>query len=217
MEQKPVCKEKQTSPRPKKGSKRKPSKRDYSQPKPKPDHHSSNTGPGRASGIKPTAKEVIKRIRQAAELICSGHRRSQIIEAMCSEYGVAWQTVQEYCRRARELLIEESGKPKHEHVAEVLGEYQVLLRDADHGNKLHALKGKRELLGLDQPKKTEISGPAGGKIELEHKVGKPIDYARLEGLASTLFGVPSPDDNGESLHPADTGTQAGSLPKPYRH
>src|SRR5438477_9045702 len=114
--------------------------------KPKPNHKSRNTGPGKPTGVKTTAKQVTQRIRQAADLLCSGYRRSQITESMCKEYGVSWQMVSIYLRRARELLIEESGRPKQEHVAEVLGEYQQILRskEAGHGDKLQALKGKRE-------------------------------------------------------------------------
>lgn len=181
---------------------------------PKPDHHSRNTSPGKASGIKPTAKEVTKRIRQAADLICSGYRRTQIVDVMCTEYGVAWQTVQEYCRRARELLLEESGKPKEEHRAEVLGEYQVVLRDkeAAHSDKLQALKGKREMLGLDAPKRAEISTPEGGKVALEVKTQKDVDYDALGQVARDLFGVSATDSNGEPIYRASPDTETGAVP-----
>lgn len=60
--------------------------------------------------------------------------------------------------------------------------------------------------------RTEISGPVGGKIELEIKQAQPIDHAGLERMARSVFGLPAPEHNGESLHTPEAGIQTGSIP-----
>lgn len=154
--------------------------------RPKPDHHSRNTGPLKPTGIKSTAKEVTNRLDEVTDYLCSGYRRNEITDKMCAKYGIHWRTVDRYMVRAREILMEELGKPKDEHRSDVLGEYQQILHteDATHSDKLQALKGKREMLGLDAPKRTELSGPDGGPIATkEENPLKGVPVPRLRQLA----------------------------------
>jgi len=167
-----------------------PKKRAKSQHKsrPKPDHKSKNTGPQKPSGIKSTAKQVTSRVRETADLICSGYRRCQIHETICGKYGVSWRTAEEYSSRAREMLIEESGKPFAEHRAEVFGKYQEILRSkkTPRSEQLAALKGKRDLLGLDPPRRNELSGPDGEVLQIT----AAIDTDSLERLSDDhIFGI----------------------------
>ena len=187
--------------------------------KAKPNHKSKNVRPGKSSGIKSTAKEVERRIREVADLLCSGFRRSEINEKICSRYGVGLRAVAEYTARAREMLMEQLGRPKPEHQSDVLGEYQRILHDkkAGHGDRLQALKGKRELLGLDPPKRAEISGPDGGKITIETKIDKPIDFTAVERELSKLGAIPSGNGERESIHSAGTNTETGSIPSTNGH
>lgn len=142
-------------------------------------------------------------------------RRGEIAKIVKKKFNIEFRQCAEYIACAHKLNRKRSEMPKDEAKSIVVNSLLAVIGTGK--NVVQATNTLCDIYGLFAPHKTEISGPAGGKIELEHKVGKPIDYARLEGLASSLFGISAPDGNGESLHPADPGTEAGSLPKSDRH
>ncbi len=185
-------------------------------PRPKPDHHSKNTGPGKSSGIKSTAEEVKHRVQQCVELFALRRTKHEIIAAITKQYGVHWRTADEYTVRARNLMMERAQRPKSEFVADAIGLYENVIKSADATKKdrLSAQMGLNNLLGLDAPKQvhTQLSGPDGGKIEVETKVAQPIDHEGLAKVARRLFGISAPDGNGESIHSPTTGVEAGVFP-----
>lgn len=152
--------------------------------RPKPDHHSRNVRPGKATGIKPTAKDYGKRVQQCIELLALRRTRHEIIAAMTAEYGVHWQTVDRYLLRAREVMLERSQRPKRDHIADAFSLYENVIKDpmATRKERLQAQDGLNDLLGLRAPRRTEISGPDEGPIEIEGGVTEGLDLDHLDDL-----------------------------------
>jgi len=146
-------------------------------PRPKPDHKSKNSKPAtnkhhgnwsqeHPTGIKPAAAELTKRIHQVADLLCAGYKSGEIAAAMNAQFKVSARTTESYLSRAKALILEEVGRPKDEHRAESFGYYQKMSHDkeAPASVRLHARELIGDLLGLDAPKRAEISGPEGAPI-----------------------------------------------------
>lgn len=60
--------------------------------------------------------------------------------------------------------------------------------------------------------RTEVSGPDGGKIELEHANKRPIDGDAFREVVRELAGFPGKNGDGEQVHPAHANPQAGRVP-----
>jgi hypothetical protein len=163
---------------------------------------------------KPNNDEVERRITAVELLLSRGARRTEIHQQMEKQFGVHWRTADRYLARAREALMKRLNKSKDEHRCESLAFYESVMRsgEAKASEKLMACKRKDELLGLDAPRRTEVSGPDGGKIELEDKSTRPIDYAKLGAVARAVFGLPATNGDGEPVHSPDAGTEAGVVP-----
>lgn len=148
------------------------------------------------------AKDAVLNLRIAEMIAVLANRptihRVQLHAEFCKRWGVHWKTVDRAMGRAREEIMQRLGRTKEQFRAESLAFYEAKTADpkASVADQVKARHRVDDLLGLDAPKKQEISGPKGSPIELEHKIGKPIDYGRMEGLAKNLFGVPDADRNG---------------------
>ena len=145
-------------------------------PRPKPDHRSRNVTPQAPTGIKPTAAQVQQRIQQCIELLALRRTRSEITDHLCKLHGISWQTVSNYLGRARKLMLERSQRPKHDHIADAFALYENVIKDSSATKKerLAAQMGLNDLLGLNAPKRAEISGPEGAPIAVgEVKVYVP--------------------------------------------
>lgn len=159
-----------------------------SQPNDQKSHKSKNVAPGKKTGIKPTAKEHLKRVRQVADLLAQGWRTSQITEAICKEYGVHWNTVTNYLRQARELLLESEGKDRRQARGEAIGFYESIIRDpgASRRDKIKARERLDEIYGIDAPRRLEHSGPEGKPVQVEG-VGKGIDMDHVHDFLRDYY------------------------------
>jgi hypothetical protein len=139
--------------------------------------------------FKPNADEVERRITAVELLLSRGARKHEIHTAMAKEFGIHSRTADEYTARARARLMTRLNKSKDQHRCESLAFYESMMRaaDAKPGDKIRACQRKDELLGLDSPKKTVISGPDGGPIQTEDKTLEPrVPKKRLLALIGAL-------------------------------
>jgi hypothetical protein len=139
------------------------------------------------TGIKPSVVELTQRVQQVANLLCDGYKNGEIAEKMHKDFKVSSRTTETYISRAKALILEEVGRPKDEHRAESFGYYQKMSHDkeAPASVRLHARELIGDLLGLDAPKRAEISGPDGGPIATkEENPLKGLPVERLRELAA---------------------------------
>jgi hypothetical protein len=169
-------------------------------PKPKPDHHSKNVAQ-RPNGLKPTNDELEKRIEEVELLMARGARPSQIHAAICKKYGIHWNSVNRYMVRARKNIQKRFARSREQHRADSFTFYEsmIMAGDASPGAKIRARQRIDELLGLDAPKRTELSGPDGVPIQTEDKTEPPtLTPAQLRRIIHTL--EPNALTNGEAKH-----------------
>jgi hypothetical protein len=117
--------------------------------------------PGRPPGV--TRKIREDRVIQVAKLLVNRVPKHQIKKALRVKYGLGARSTEAYIARAREYLIEQSGRSREEWVAEMLGVYEQALADpaADADQKFGAADRICRLLGLDKPIKIAPTNPEG--------------------------------------------------------
>ncbi len=182
--------------------------------KPAKNKRHRNWSESHTNGRKSTAEEVVNRIHEVADMICEGYKRGQIAETMNKKYGISARQTGDYASRAKALILQEVGRPKDEHRAESFAYFQNMSHDKDApaNVRLRARELIGNLLGLDAPKRAEISGPEGGKIEIEQKVKQDFNHDEYREAFRAVIGVPATDGNGKPIHPAGADAEAGGLP-----
>ena len=155
-------------------------------------HASKNTAPGKATGIKPTAREIEKRVDECVDLLTGGRRKHEIVDRFHRRYGVGWRTTARYLARARGEMLNRLQKPREEFRAESLSFYESLIaaKASTIREKLLARQQIDELLGLNAPRRTEMSGPEGKPIPVEKP---PFDFAAYRKVWEEVFGQMSTD------------------------
>lgn len=124
---------------------------------------------GPPTGETPKMRE--DRVIQVAKLLVNRVPKHQIKKALRAKYGLGARSTENNIARAREYLIEQSGRSKEEWVAEILGVYEQALADpaGDYNQKFAAADRIRQLLGLDKPIKIAPTSPEGdGPAEVIH-------------------------------------------------
>ena len=139
---------------------------------PDPVEIARNRPPGkhRATGVKPTSKELRSRYRVVIELL--GRLPKMQIHDFCrTAWDVCWKTADNYVARAREMMLEACDTTKPEMRAQAYHFYDSVLNDptASHFEKLRARQRIDDLFGLNAPQqhRVEASGPGGGPIKQE--------------------------------------------------
>ena len=120
-------------------------------------------------GQKATKAETERRIEAAMTLLGRGLRDGEIKRVLAAQFHIPPRTAERYITRGRRALLERLGRTKEEMRAGSLAFYEGVLSDtkATTRDKLLARKRIDDLLGLDEPKRLEHSGPRGGPIETE--------------------------------------------------
>lgn len=114
---------------------------------------------------KPTQAELEERIEFTAKLLAARYFKGDIKRALVARYSVDARTCERYLSRARELLIEWSGKSKDEHRNDALAFYESIIRsDASPADRMTAQGRIDKLLGLEAPQ--QHSGPGGGPVPI---------------------------------------------------
>lgn len=127
----------------------------------------STTTPSRRRPIKPDRAGHEERVDLALRLIASGLHDGRIKRLIAAQYDCSPRTVERYLRRARQIIFERRNRTKGELQAESMAFYERILADSKSSNREKLLARRRidQLLGLEEPKRHELSGPNGGPIQ----------------------------------------------------
>ena len=100
---------------------------------------------------KPTRQELQKRVTATCDLLAHGVRTGDIKRVISSRFATSPRSVERYLRRAREILIQETGEDKELHRGRSLDVYRSILRDGDatHSERLAAQGRIDRILGLE--------------------------------------------------------------------
>jgi hypothetical protein len=166
-------------------------------------------------GVVPTRAEVEDRIEAAGQFWAAGLTTGQLKTAMREKFGsLDHATCLRYLARARKRWAAEMALTPRQRQAqrgEAIEFYRQRLRDSKTSDRVKVMARERidSLLGLDAPIRTELSGPDGKPIAVEAVKRVPIDFGAMDRIQRRLLGVPDPDGNGESVHPAPPDATPG--------
>jgi len=139
------------------------------------DIKSNNSQFRNASATPPKAKRSLctksehrKRIDHVVTLLSMGTRSGDVKRALKATYQISGRQAERYMSRARKKILDETGKPRQEHIADSYSIYkQIVEKTGSEQIKLKARARIDKLLGLDAPKRHEVSGPDAGPISAE--------------------------------------------------
>ena len=116
--------------------------------------------------VRPTRVEHAKRIEFVRKMLTTGVSKAAIKRALRGTYDVRYRTAENYVARARERILQMTGKPRAEHVADSYEFYRKVQADPKEKCivRLKARERIDKLLGLETPQRRELSG-AGGQLE----------------------------------------------------
>jgi hypothetical protein len=148
-------------------------------------------------GEKPTKEQLEERIERTREMLASGLQKRVIKRRLAKRYGVNPRTCETYLARARELIVQASGRARPEWRAESLAFYESVIADrlASTRDKVKARERIDKLLGLEDKS-------TGNPLE-EILATLPPDLARaLRGaLAAALRPPPGGAGGGAGAGP----------------
>ena len=131
-----------------------------------------DNAPPRKPARKPVQAEHAQRVASAMEMLLEGKSDGQVKRAVAERFGLSPRTVERYLRRAREKMVESTGKPADALRAEALAVYQTIIDDpeAENRDRIKARERIDKLLGL------EIHHSFAGKLEVSGPDGAPIQH-----------------------------------------
>lgn len=125
------------------------------------------------AGRKATKAEVRRRVARIYELLLAGATRDQILRYVADPpdglpWGVSERMVDYYIARARVMLEEQAAVRREEMFGLAVARLNDLFRRALARNQLDVArrcqKDLSELLGLEAPRRHEVSGPDGAPL-----------------------------------------------------
>jgi hypothetical protein len=165
-------------------------------------------------GIKPTRIEIEERTEAAGQYWAAGLTFGQLKTSMHERFGMLdHRTVMRYLTRARKQWHDECGDiDRDAQRGEALEFYRQQMRNSKTSDRVKVRARERIdcLLGLDAPTRTELSGINGKPLQIESIPKPPIDFERLGTLRRSLLGIPSPNGNGQPVHPAHAAPASGN-------
>jgi hypothetical protein len=95
-------------------------------------------------------------------------QRVQLHVQFCERWRCHWRTVDRIVARARKEIFDRLGRSKEQFRCESLAFYEAMTADpkASVAEKTKARQRIDDLLGLDAPKRSELSGPDGGPLDV---------------------------------------------------
>ncbi len=167
--------------------------------------------------VKATLEEQAERIELVEGLLGQGARTGQIKRALKTQYGLEHAQSMVYIGRARDNIRKRFGKNREAHRADSFAFYEAMATATSKATPIVKLRARQridELLGLDAPHRTELSGIEGQPIPVHVKTNDPIDFAEFQRVAGEMFGLSQPNGHPEPVHSPPTDRQAGDLPEP---
>ena len=113
---------------------------------------------GRQKNI--SREDIDKRIELTRTLLNKRWQKWKIKKAIIKKWGVTPRTCENYLASARVGLVEQASAPTHDHTADAYGFYLSVVQDktASTANKIKAQNSIDKLLGLEAPKRVQVSG-----------------------------------------------------------
>ncbi len=161
---------------------------------------------------KPTVDDIEARIEEVVVMLSKGMRTGKIKRLIGNRYLVKYRQINIYITRARARIYARRDSPRNEIQADSLAFYELVaaggLTNASVRDRLVARKRVDELLGLDEPKRIELSGRVDTDSEMRDLMVKAATDKGLSEdarkLAEKLAGI-DPDggprlgvDNGKA-------------------
>lgn len=148
--------------------------------------------------------ETTARVNAVYKMILAGLRRPEIIRLCVEKHGwnVKARAIDNYIAKAKQRFEEEARVQRGAELGKAIARLDTLYAKADarkdHRGALMVERERIELLGLQEPKRNEISGPGGGPIVTRQQ---PADLsaltdeelAQLDSIRAKLDGDPAPD------------------------
>lgn len=148
---------------------------------------------------RPKDQIIEERVSEMIDLLSKDRNihRCQLHKEFCKKWNVHWKTVDRVVGRARAEIMQRLGRSKESFRADSLAFYEAKTCDTNltATEQLRAQENIDKLLGLDAPKRTEITGKDGGPLTVEEKNPlKDVPPERLRALA----GLDYAGGNGEN-------------------
>jgi hypothetical protein len=143
----------------------------------------------------PTDAELQARIDRCRQLLGQGKYDGEVKKIVAAQFKLSPRTVERYLRRARDLIVADTGRDKQEHRAEsyafyveVRGNAKALPKD-----RLRAQERIDKLLGLEEPQRHQLA--------IHRRRIEDLSDDELQAIASgtataTLEEPPTPERNG---------------------
>jgi hypothetical protein len=108
-----------------------------------------------APASKASREESRQRVRYTMVMLAEGRKKSEIKSFFRKNYGVGFRQVERYLRKAKDCMVQETGIPKNELIAQSYAFYMSVIQDpnATFKDKLKARERADVLLGLEAPYK----------------------------------------------------------------
>lgn len=146
---------------------------------------------------KPTVDDIEARIEEVVVMLSKGMRTGKIKRLIGNRYLVKHRQINLYIARARARIYARRDSPRNEIQADSLAFYELVasggIKDSSVRDRLVARKRVDELLGLDEPKRIELSGRVDTDSEMRELMVKAATDKDLSEdarkLAEKLAGI----------------------------
>ncbi len=110
----------------------------------------------RKKGPRTPPAQILQRADHAYMLLCFGGKPMQIRQQIMDEYKVCATGADRALKAARKMMREAGEKSRQEHLELALSQLECMIRGESGAVRLGAVNAKINLLGLSEPKKTEV-------------------------------------------------------------
>jgi hypothetical protein len=134
---------------------------------------------------KATRKEVTQRIYQVSQYLAQRIPKHKIKKLLSTKYGIGARQAENYLAWAREYSLEQSQRPREDHVSDALSLYERIIRNPDSTQReqMDAQAAIRQMLGLDQPTKIAPTTPDGESTLVPQHVISQLTTEELRALS----------------------------------
>ncbi len=136
-------------------------------------------------GHKSTAAEVARRVDQIVTCLINGLTRSQMIQyGQKQGWGVGPASIDQYIASAKVIFAEIANTKREVETGKALARYDMLfarnMQVSDFRTALASEKARCELLGLNAPKRQELTGANGGPLHVADARQQLLDRLKAQ-------------------------------------
>lgn len=122
---------------------------------------SSGSKPSRTRATRSTAATVEERVHEIITLLSDGYMRADVVRYAADTWGVAERTTDDYLKRAKEVLAQETADEAGQLVQRLVGVHLRSIRIATEqgrvGDRTRAATALAKLLGLDAAGRAQLA------------------------------------------------------------